>query len=240
MIRTVFVWVCILISAVIISIMSILTYPFDRTGRVVHRYTRVWGRIALLANRVRVKMEGLEQVEGKGPYIFMANHQGYYDVFVLMGHLPFQFKWLAKKEIFSIPLLGWAMSAGGYISVDREGTRETVKAMNDAAEKIREGMSVMIFPEGSRTPDGSIQPFKKGGFTLAVKSKVPIVPIAITGSREIMAKDSMTISPGEIRVRIGRPIDTRDYSLKERNLLMEKVNDAISEAFELISGSRRT
>lgn len=240
MIRTIFVWSCIVISALIISFFSVLSYPFDRKGKVVHRYARIWGRLALLANRVKVRMEGLEQLEGEGPYIFMANHQGYYDIFALLGHLPFQFKWLAKKELFSIPLFGWAMGVAGYISVDREGTRETVKAMNEAAEKIRDGMSVVIFPEGSRSPDGSIQPFKKGGFTLAVKSKVPIVPIAITGSREILAKDQLTIAPGEIWLRVGRPIDTRNYSLKDRKLLMEKVSDTISKSVELLFRNRWT
>ena len=165
----------------------------------------------------------------------MANHQGSYDIFALLGQLPFQFKWLAKKEVFSIPILGWAMAAAGYISIDRDGTRETVEAMNKAALKIREGASVVIFPEGTRSADGSIQPFKKGGFTLAVKSKVPIVPIAIAGSREILPKDRLRISPGDIRIRIGRPIETVHCSTKDRQALMEEVREAISSDFKLIS-----
>ena len=108
------------------------------------------------------------------------------------------------------------MAAAGYISIDREGTRQTVEAMNEAAERIRDGMSVVIFPEGSRSPDGTIQPFKKGGFTLAIKSKVPIVPIAIAGSREIMPKDKLTAYPGEIRMRMDHPIETQNYSMKDR------------------------
>ena len=201
MIRTIFVWFCIVIATLVLGVLSLVTYLFDRTGRMGHFCARLWGKIALLANGVQVKVEGLEHLNGKGPYIFMSNHQGCYDIFTLLGHLPFQFKWLAKKELFSIPFLGWAMAAVGYISIDREGTRETVEAMNEAAQKIRDGMSVVIFPEGSRSPDGSIQPFKKGGFTLAIKSKVPIVPIAISGSREIMPKDRLTVTPGEIRMR---------------------------------------
>jgi 1-acyl-sn-glycerol-3-phosphate acyltransferase len=127
------------------------------------------------------------------------------------------------------------MSAAGYISIDREGTRKTVEAMNEAAQKIHDGMSVVIFPEGSRSPDGSIQPFKKGGFTLAIKSRVPIVPIAIIGSREIMLKDRMTVLPGEIRIRIDSPIETESYSLKDRGFLMGKVKEAISKNVEWIS-----
>jgi 1-acyl-sn-glycerol-3-phosphate acyltransferase len=130
------------------------------------------------------------------------------------------------------------MAAAGYISIDREGTRETVEAMNEAARKIHDGMSVVIFPEGSRSPDGTIQPFKKGGFTLAIKSKVPIVPIAIAGSREIMPKDKLTALSGEIRMRIDHPIETGNYALKDRKSLMEKAREAITKNFKLISQER--
>src|SRR4030043_442752 len=235
MIRTIFVWSCIVIATLFFGFLALITYPFDRKGKVIHHYARLWGKIALLANRVKVKREGVENLNGGGPYVFMSNHQGSYDIFALLGHLPYQFKWLAKKELFSIPFFGWAMAAAGYISIDREGTRETVEAMKVAAQKIRDGMSVVIFPEGSRSPDGSIQPFKKGGFTLAIKSKVPIVPIAISGSRDIMPKERLTAAPGEIRIRMGRPIETIQHSMKDRKDLMEKVRETILENFRLIS-----
>jgi 1-acyl-sn-glycerol-3-phosphate acyltransferase len=238
MIRTIFVWSCIVIATLVLGFFAFITYPFDRKGRVVHRYARLWGKAALLANRVKVRLEGMEHLKGEGPYIFMSNHQGSYDIFALLGYLPFQFKWLAKKELFSIPFFGWTMAAAGYISIDREGTRKTVEAMKEAVRKIREGMSVVIFPEGSRSPDGSIQPFKKGGFTLAIKSKVPIVPIAITGSREIMPKEKLTATSGEIRIHMGHLIETQNYSLKDRESLMEKVSQTISRNFKLISGKR--
>ena len=237
MVRTIFVWSCIVIATLVLGILTLLTYPFDRKGRIGHHCARLWGRSALLANGVKVKVEGLEQIEGKGPFVFMSNHQGSYDIFALLGHLPFQFKWLVKKELFSIPFFGWTMAAAGYISIDRHGTRETVEAMNQAAQRIREGMSVVIFPEGSRSPDGSIQPFKKGGFTLAMKSKVPIIPISVAGSREIMAKDRLTASSGEIRIKIGNPIETEPYSLKDRPALMERVSETISRNFDLITKS---
>jgi 1-acyl-sn-glycerol-3-phosphate acyltransferase len=224
------------IALLILGIVIFITYPFDRRGKVIHHYGRLWGKIALLVNRVKVRVEGIEHLKGEGPYIFMSNHQGTYDIFALLGHLPFQFRWLAKKELFSVPFFGWVMAAAGYVNVDREGTRKTVEAMNEAAQKIREGMSVVIFPEGSRSPDGSIQPFKKGGFTLAIKSKVPIIPISIIGSREIMPKGKLTVTSGEIRIRIDHPIETQNYSLKDRKSLMEKVRQTISKNFKLISG----
>jgi len=235
MIRTIFVLSCIVVATLVLGALTFVAYLFDRKGRVGHYCAKFWGKIALVANRVKVRVEGMEHLNGKGPYIFMSNHQGAYDIFTLLAHLPYQFKWLAKKELFSIPFFGWTMAAVGYISIDRGGTRDTVEAMNEAAQKIRDGMSVVIFPEGSRSPDGSIQPFKKGGFTLAIKSKVPIVPIAISGSREIMPKDRLTVAPGEIRMFVGHPIEIQHTSLRERESLMKKVRDTISENFKLIS-----
>jgi 1-acyl-sn-glycerol-3-phosphate acyltransferase len=235
MVRTIFVWSCIVVATLVLGFLALITYPFDPQGRIVHRYARLWGRVALRANGVTVKVEGSEHLHGNGPYIFMANHQGIYDIFALLGHLPFQFKWLAKKELFSIPFFGWTMAAAGYIPIDREGTRETVRAMNEAAEKIRNGMSVVIFPEGSRSPDGSIQSFKKGGFTLAIKSQVPIIPVAIAGSRDIMPKDKLTLNPGGIRIRIGQSIQTENCSLKDWKGLMERVGEMITRNFQMIA-----
>jgi 1-acyl-sn-glycerol-3-phosphate acyltransferase len=239
MIRTLFVWSCIVVATLGLGLLAFVTFPFDRKGKVIHRYARLWGKVALWANRVKVKVEGMEHLKEEGPYIFMSNHQGSYDIFALLGHLPFQFKWLAKKELFSIPFFGWTMAVAGYISIDRKGTRETVEAMNKAAERIRDGMSVVIFPEGSRSQDGTIQPFKKGGFTLAIKAKVPIVPLALTGSREIMPKDRLTATAGEIRIRMGQPIETARYSIKNRKDLMEKVREMILKNFRSFSEVRR-
>jgi 1-acyl-sn-glycerol-3-phosphate acyltransferase len=209
--------------------MAFLTYPFDRNGKIIHLYARLWGKVALIANRVKVRVVGLYHINRDRPYIFMSNHQSSYDIFALLGCLPFQFKWLAKKELFSIPFFGWTMASAGYISIDREGTRETVVAMNEAAKKIRDGMSVIIFPEGSRSLNGSLQPFKKGGFSLAIKSKVPIIPVTIKGSREIMPRHSLRVRPGKIEIKIGEPIETKDLTLKDRPFLMEKVRGAIQK-----------
>jgi 1-acyl-sn-glycerol-3-phosphate acyltransferase len=235
MIRTIFVWSCIVLDTLVLGTLVIIAYLFDRSGKKGHRIARRWAKIALLATGVKVKVEGLEQIQGKGPYIFMSNHQGGYDIFALHGHLPFDFKWLAKKELFSIPFFGWTLTAAGYISIDRKGSRDTVRAMNEAAQKIQDGMSVVIFPEGSRSPDGLIQPFKKGGFTLAIKSKVPIIPVAIVGSREIMPKGKMTVNPGKITIRIGPTIETRELSLQDWKTLMGKVAESISKDFQSIS-----
>lgn len=239
MIRTVFVWSSIIITAGILSLLAFITYPLDPSGKVIRFYARLWGRTAILANGVKVEIEGMEHLETGTPYVFMSNHQGGYDILALLAVLPGQLIWLVKKELFSIPFFGRAMALAGYISLDREGTRQTAEAMNKAARNIRDGMSVVIFPEGSRSPDGFIQPFRKGGFTLAIKAGVPIVPLAISGTRDIMAKESWAVHPGRIQILIDPPIETKNHSMGDRETLMNEVRETIIRNFGLMTHRNR-
>jgi 1-acyl-sn-glycerol-3-phosphate acyltransferase len=223
MIRSVLLWISIIVTTVGLGTLAFITFPFDRNGNIVHHYARWWAKIQLLVSGVRVKVKGLEHLDKESPYIYMSNHQGSYDIFALLSYLPVQFRWIAKKELFAIPILGWAMRAANYISIDRSGKRKALESIERAASKIKGGVSVVIFPEGTRSRDGSIQPFKRGGFTLAIKSGVPILPITINGSWDVMPKESMRVRPGEIQVTIDSAIKTAPYSLRERNVLMEKI-----------------
>jgi 1-acyl-sn-glycerol-3-phosphate acyltransferase len=227
MIRSILLWISIVISTIGLSTLAFITFPFDRNGNIVHHYARWWAKMQLLVSGVRVKVKGLEYLGKKTPYIYMCNHQGSYDIFVLLSCLPVQFRWIAKKELFAIPILGWAMGAANYISIDRSGKRKALESIERAAGKIKGGISVVIFPEGTRSRDGSIQPFKRGGFTLALKSGVPIIPITINGSRDVMPRHSMRVRPGEIRITIDRAIETTRHSLRERNVLMETVKETL-------------
>jgi 1-acyl-sn-glycerol-3-phosphate acyltransferase len=226
-IRSVLLWISIVVSTIGLSTLAFITFPFDRTGNTVHHYARWWAKIQLLVSGVRVKVKGMEHLDRENPFIYMANHQGSYDIFALLSCLPVQFRWIAKKELFAIPILGWAMRAANYISIDRSGKRKALESIERAAGKIKGGISVVIFPEGTRSSDGSIQPFKRGGFTLALKSGVPIIPITIRGSLDVMPRDSLRVRPGEIRIAIDRPIDTGPYSLRNRNVLMERVRETL-------------
>lgn len=161
----------------------------------------------------------------------MVNHQGAYDIFALLAYLPVDFKWLAKEELFKIPIFGWAMGAAGYISIDRKGKKKALQSIERAVAKIRDGASVLVFPEGTRSPDGRIHPFKKGGFTLAIKAGVPIVPIAIRGSREVLPRSSLIVKPGKIEIIVGKLIRTDDRSVADRADLMEEVREAIESLF---------
>ena len=140
---------------------------------------------------------------------------------------PFQFRWVAKKELFRIPIFGAAMRRAGYIEIDRQHHDKALKSLNEAAQKIREGKSVMTFPEGTRSKDGIIKPFKQGMFHLAIQSGVPIIPVSIIGSGDIMRKRSLRIYPGKITLFIDRPIALSGFSIEDRHLLIEKVRNVI-------------
>ena len=237
--RTLFVWLCIVVFTLVLGICSFLTFPVDRGGKVVHLYARLWGWLILRANGVQVTVEGLDNIDPKKPYIYMCNHLGSFDIFVLLAYLPVQFRWLAKVELFRIPVLGWAMSTAGYISLDRSERKKAYRSMVVAAQKIREGTSVVIFPEGARSPDGTLQPFMKGGFTLAIKAEVPIVPITIDGTWEIMPRHTLRIKGGKVAMVIDPPIETTGLTIKDREQLMKEVDQKIRAKLPALVKGRR-
>ena len=158
----------------------------------------------------------------------MVNHQSAFDIFTLLAFLPVDFKFILKQELMKIPLFGWAMNKAGYIAIDRGDPRKAIQSMNQAAEKIKKGASVLIFPEGTRSEDGHLQSFKKGGFHLAIKSGCDIVPLAICNSYLIVPKGSLKINRGGFKISIGKPISPAGYSKKDIFQLMDKVRDAIN------------
>jgi 1-acyl-sn-glycerol-3-phosphate acyltransferase len=225
LLRSIFFWVILVFSTLICGISAIAGSFVSRTWP--NLMASIWGNINLWGAGVKVNITGLENIGNRGPYIFVSNHQGWFDIFAALGKLPIRFSWLAKEELFKVPILGHAMLRAGYISIDRRDHRKAIDSMNKAAEVIRQGTSVFIFPEGTRSADGVIRDFKKGAFVLAVKSQQPVVPISISGSYRILLKNSREIHPGEIRFSIGKPIETGGTDAASRDLLIEEVREAI-------------
>ncbi|HPW36628.1 MAG TPA: lysophospholipid acyltransferase family protein [Syntrophorhabdus sp.] len=215
------------VVTIILSAIALLISLFDKQGRALHRMAQFWAKIHLMTSGIQVSVTGLENISSP-PYIFMCNHQSALDIFSLLNSLPVQFKWIAKRELFYIPFLGWAMKRAGYISLDRKHPREAIKAMDDAAKKIREGTNIIIFPEGTRSKDGHLLPFKKGGFSLALRAKVPIVPVGISGSNRLQPKGSFIPNQkGVIYLRIGKPVETAQGSRSAKTEIMMTVRQAI-------------
>lgn len=227
MIRTLFVWSCIVVFTLVLGVCAFLTFPFDRRGKVIHLYARLWGWLILQSNGVTVQITGVEHIDSTRPAIYMCNHQGTFDIFSLLAHLPVQFRWVAKVGLFRIPVLGWAMSTAGYISLDRSKRKRAYRGMEIAAQKIKEGTSVVMFPEGSRSYDGALQPFMNGGFTLAIRAGVPIYPITVDGSWAIMPRTTLRIKRGTIRIVIERPIETAGLTMQDRKRLMQEIEQKI-------------
>ncbi|OQX27003.1 MAG: hypothetical protein BWK80_07580 [Desulfobacteraceae bacterium IS3] len=228
--------VCIIFWTVIVtvffSIMTVFVSFLSKTGELTHKVVNVWARFILFGSSVKVAVRGGYHLDPSVSYIYMPNHQSDFDIPVLLAHLKTPFRWLAKAELFKIPFFGQAMRSAGYISVERKDRRSAFESLKKAAEIIRNGVSVLIFPEGTRSKDGNIAPFKKGGFLLAVDSGVPIVPIIICGTREIMSKNRLLIKPGNVTVEIRKPIETSLYTRKNKNDLMKTVRQIICESFD--------
>ena len=198
-----------------------------RGGKLPHAVASAWGRNILFASRVKVNVLGLENIDPEKPNVYMPNHVSNFDIPVILGFLPVQFRWLAKAELFKIPLFGFAMRRAGYISIDRSDRRAAFESLQKAANDIRNGVSVVIFPEGTRSRDGKLHSFKKGGFVMAIKAGVPIVPVEIKGTYEIMSKDGWRIQPGQVTIQIKPPIASDTYTLKSKQDLMGAVREAI-------------
>jgi len=225
LLRSVFFYIILFLSTIILGISAIAGSFVSRAWAAL--MAKVWGNTNLWAAGVKVNIRGLENVNDHGPYIIVSNHQGWFDIFTALGKMPLRFSWLAKEELFKVPILGGAMHKAGYISIDRKDHRKALASMNRAAEAIRGGTSVFIFPEGTRSADGVIKDFKKGVFVLAVKSQQPIVPVSISGSYRILRKNSWMIYPGQIKFSIGNPISTAGIDSSSRDRLMEQVREAI-------------
>jgi 1-acyl-sn-glycerol-3-phosphate acyltransferase len=214
-------------STICLSIVALALYPFDRKGEKINRLARCWAVIYLKACGIRVSVNGLEHIS-KPPYIFMCNHQSVLDIFALLSSLRLSFKWIAKKELFSVPFLGWALKAGSHIGIDRKNPRKALKAMNEAAHRIREGTSIIVFPEGTWSKDGTLLPFKKGGFSLAHRTGTPIIPVGIRGTGDLQPEGYFVPrEKGLIVVKIGRPVYMTDEGRPAKTRLMIEVRSHI-------------
>jgi len=193
----------------------------------IHKMANLWAKILLLITNTKVEIIGRENILKGKPQIFMANHQSDFDILIALGHIPGQFRWIAKKELFHIPVFGAAMKTAGYIEIDRQNHEKAMQSLDEAALRIREGKSVMSFPEGTRSRNGEIKDFKQGIFHLAIKSGVPIVPVSIVGSGQIMPKRSLKITPGKVKLVIDKPVDVTSYTIENRHELIDKVRKVI-------------
>jgi len=223
-------------AAPITLLFSILTlldmYLFRRSERKAQVFPQMWGRSICRVANVTVRIEGAENLIPDQTYIFVGNHVSQFDIFSFQGYFPHDFRWIAKKELFRIPFFGSAMLRAGIVPIDRSHGREALKSLNRAAEQIARGTSVLIFPEGTRSKDGRLHPFKTGAVMLAIKAGVQVVPIGFNGTYSILPKGKLLADCGEIIIRIGKPIPTSSYKPSDKQELASQLHDLVAELLD--------
>lgn len=197
--------------------------------RVCDSVPREWSRQILWATGVEVELEGGEVIDPDRAQLVVSNHQSWFDVFALAAHFPGRYHFVAKQELALIPIFGRAWQTCGHIAIDRQDRQSAIESLDRAGEKIRrENATIIMFPEGTRSPTGELQRFKKGAFVLALKAGVPVVPVAVVGSREVMPKGRWRVRPGRIRIRFGEPIPTDGYTMESRDELLKRTWSAVA------------
>ncbi|HTY62855.1 MAG TPA: amino acid permease [Acidobacteriota bacterium] len=237
---TIWCWSACAFSTAFWGTLSILGSLVSGSGKFQHYCMYRWSKDNLWVSRTRVQIEGLEHIDPNHPQILVANHSGLHDILSLAANLPIQFRWVAKKSLFSVPFMGWHMRRAGYFAIDYENPRGTAKSIGEAARAIQSGMSAIVFPEGSRSVDGVLNKFYSGAFSLALRTGVPLVPVSLDGSYRVIVPMTRRVNPGVIlRIKIGRPVDLSAYTKVDRPRLMEDVFQIMSRNLEEIRGRRQ-
>ncbi len=217
----------------VVCVLAIIDLKVGRRSKPKAQvFPRYWGRIICAIVGAKVRVEGVEHLDPEQTYIFVGNHCSQFDIYAFQGYFPHDFRWIAKKELFRIPLFGWVMRETDYIPIDRSHGRRALKSLNEAAQRIREGISVLIFPEGTRSPDGTLQPFKSGAIMLAIKAGVPVVPLGFNGTHQVLPKGKLLARAGEIVIRVGRPIPTAEYKMRDKQALAAQLHDRVAELLD--------
>ena len=234
MIRSLFLWAFFGIANTLFWILfGILLTLFLASSRTIHFYCAVpWAKTILWGAGVKVQIRGLSNIDKQKAYIFIPNHLSFFDIFSLLAYLPVDFKFILKKELIRIPILGWSMKRAGYISIDRSSPANARRTLEKAVDRVKRGTSLVMFAEGTRGYDGRLQPLKRGAFQLAMASGVPVVPVAIKGTREIMPKGSFTLRKGSIVIQLEKPVETTTYTKQTMPELIERVSGSITAMLE--------
>jgi 1-acyl-sn-glycerol-3-phosphate acyltransferase len=218
------------VYTIVLGTLSITSSLFESNGRFAHWCARTWSRLILLTTGVHVDVSGLERLEKDHPYVFVANHQSIYDIPIIFWSLPYQIRIIAKESLGRFPFLGWHLRRTGHMLVDR---RRPARAaiFGRASTLMKQGLSLIVFPEGTRSRDGRVAPFKGGSFYLALEAGLPVVPISVVGSRHVMLKGRLATYPGRVKLVVHEPIDTSGLTgadPRAARLFAARVRDVIA------------
>ena len=204
---------------------------FDREGRRLHWFSRTWSRLIMQTIFSPVKVTGLDKIDTSRPHVYAANHASALDIPVLYVNLPFQFRIAFKKELLSYPVVGWQLKRSGQICIDQQNPAHSISSIRAALKGLKDGLPLVIFPEGGRSADGYIKPFLPGAFFLAIKAQVDIVPVALVGTYELLPMDTYHIKCRPLQMRVGEPISTAGLTIRDLGTLSARVQKAVEELY---------
>ena len=216
---------------VVLGVVSIPASLFGQKSRVLHGFARFWSWLIMKTILSPVKVTGLEKIDTSKPHVYAVTHASALDIPVLYVYLPFQFRILFKKELLSYPIIGWHLRRSGQVCIDQQKPTQSIAHIRSAVKSLQSGMPLVIFPEGGRTPDGEIKPFMPGAFYLAIKAQADIVPVALIGTYELLPMNTYHIKSRPLEMRVGEPIPTAGYSLREMETLSAKVHQAMEDLY---------
>ncbi len=215
-------------------VLGILALPggmFDRTGRRLHWFSTAWSWLIMKTIWSPVKVTGLDRIDTTKPHVYAVNHASALDIPVLYVYLPFQFRIAFKKELLAYPVVGWQLQRSGQICIDQQNPARSIGSIRAALKALKEGMPLVIFPEGGRTPDGEIKPFLPGAFFLAIKAQVDVVPVALVGTYELLPMDTYHIKCRPLEMRVGEPISTAGMTARDLEALSDKIQKAVEALY---------
>jgi 1-acyl-sn-glycerol-3-phosphate acyltransferase len=216
-------------ATVICGSLSLIVSLFDKQGRAQHRIARIWARILIIFAGSSLHVRGVENLRKHPVAVYASNHTSYMDTPVVFGALPFQFRILAKKELWPIAFIGWYLDRSGQIPIDTQNPRATLSSLGVGVKALRSGMPLFVFPEGGRTPDGELQNFLSGAAYLAIRAQVPLVPISLSGVYSLLPIHTRHLYPGELTLTAGEAIDTTGMTVRQTDELTERLRAAIAE-----------
>ena len=219
------------IATIILGIPGMVAGLLSRTGNLAFSISKLWAYTMLAVSFVRTEIKNKAKLIKGTSYIIISNHQSLFDILALVTSLGIQLRWIIKKEVLKIPIFGYALYASRNIFIDRSNTTRAIESINKGIDRLPKGAGVMVFAEGTRSPDGQIHEFKKGGFITAITRKISILPVTVNGSRRVMPKGSLVVKPGKIQVVIGDPIDTSGYTTDTVLELINKTRQAVMANF---------
>lgn len=216
---------------VVLGIISIPVSLLGEKGRILHGFARFWSQLIMKIICSPTTVTGLNKIDTSKPLVYAVNHASALDIPVLYVYLPFQFRIAFKKELLAYPIVGWHLRRSGQVCVDQQNPAASIGSIRSALKSLKSGMPLVIFPEGGRTPDGQVKPFLPGAFFLAIKAQVDVVPVALVGTYELLPMDTYHIKCRPLEMRVGQPISTASYSLRNMEELSDKVHQAVEDLY---------